>query len=82
MFAKTSFYAEGVSSEAPSKKKATRYASPGDAARIHERNPSSFSEVRIKPHSVIDLKHFVPQKYLKPRQAVESAESRIHMTTS
>jgi hypothetical protein len=75
MYLKTSFYAEGVSPEPPRKKNATRYASPGDAARIHERNPSSLTEVRIKPHSVIDFKHFVPQKYLKPRQAVELTES-------
>lgn len=68
MFVSTSFYAEGLSPTVAKKAIATRYAAPGEAATITERNPSYFKDLRIKPHNeAIDNKHFVPQKYLKPR---------------
>lgn len=54
--------------DVPCKNHVMRMASPGPAARLAERNPGSFTDLRIKPitSEAIDKKHFVPQTYLKP----------------
>lgn len=42
--------------------------SPGLAARLRDRNPGAFDELKVKPITgeFIENKFFVPQKYLKP----------------
>jgi len=62
----TNFYASGnlkhFNAAYPSKSYVMRIASPGPAARIAERNPNLFSDLKIKPITTdsIDNKQFVP----------------------
>ena len=54
----------------PEKTQATRMGSPGLAARLRDRNPGAFDELKVKPITGVSIenKYFVPQKYLKPSQ--------------
>lgn len=74
---KSTFYALGEATKSsnlqvPRKTQAIRVGSPGVAARISQRNPGAFADLRIKPitNEPIDNHHFVPQKYLKPQQVI------------